>query len=281
MKQVILVSIIMFAGVQECRAKTDLLNMLKSYVPEPAAEEMVLPEVPESRSAAGPDWVALPAGRFLMGSLEASEGFMNAIPAHKVLMKAFEMSRTDVTVEQYARCVSSGRCAAPTTGGNCNWGKPGRQRHPVNCVSWEQANQYAKFIGARLPTEAEWEYAATSGGRGGKYPWGDENPTCENAVMLDCALEHGTSPVCSKPAGNTAQGLCDMAGNVWQWTQDKYGGSYAGVPADGSAFEAAGVARVVRGGSWDNGDSTLLRSIFRHAVRPGVRDDKVGFRVAR
>lgn len=102
----------------------------------------------------------------------------------------------------------------------CNSDKPGRQLHPVNCVDWEQANQYAKFKGARLPSDAEYEYAATSGGKNQKYPWGNEDETCDKAVMsgkgdYGCGSE-ATMPVCSKPAGNTAKGLCDMVGNVWQ-----------------------------------------------------------------
>lgn len=282
MRRLIIVAMIIFFGIQASNAETALMGALRSSVPASVSEGLIVPEVHEDRSATGPgpDWVALPAGSFLMGARDSGEAFGDAVPAHVVSLKAFEMSRTDVTVEQYAACVSAGRCAAPATGGNCNWGKPGRQQHPVNCVSWEQAARYAVFAGARLPTEAEWEYAATSGGRDRKYSWGGQDPACGLAVMGGCYTE-GTLPVCSRPAGNTAQGLCDMAGNVWQWTQDKYIGSYAGAPADGSAFETAGQARVTRGGSFDNGDFRLLQTVFRHGMVPGTRDARVGFRVAR
>ena len=207
-----------------------------------------------------------------------------ARPAHEVVIKTFGMSRTAVTVEQYAQCVREGRCAAPGTGGYCNWGKPGRELHPVNCVDWDQANQYASFMGARLPSEAEWEYAATSGGGNRKYPWGNEEPGCGLAVMnaggQGCD-KSGTLPVCSRPGGNTAQGLCDMAGNVWQWVQDKYQTSYAGAPGDGAAFEAAGVRRVLRGGSFYNSAAGHLRSDNRYSVDPGCRYGMIGFRLAR
>lgn len=283
MKTLLLAVAVLLQWAGRASAGAAALEDLRNYaagntVPVPLA----VPAVPDGyRSAApGPDWVTLPAGRFVMGVRAPGEGFLDASPAHEVSLKAFEMSRTDVTVEQYARCVSAGRCTTPASGVNCNWGKPGRERHPVNCVSWEQAVRYAGFVGARLPTEAEWEYAAASGGRSNKYPWGGEEPACGLAVMGGCDTE-GTMPVCSRPAGNTAQGLCDMAGNVWQWTRDKYSGSYANAPSDGSAFEAAGQARVVRGGSFDNGDFRLLRTVFRHGMAPGVRDAKVGFRVAR
>lgn len=281
MKTLICAAVVLFQCVGQASAGADALAVLRSCAVDYPAT-VPLPGAPDGYKSAAPrpEWVALPAGRFLMGVRDPGEAFGDAVPAHVVSLKAFEMSRTDVTVEQYAACVSAGRCAAPATGGNCNWGKPGRQQHPVNCVSWEQAARYAVFAGARLPTEAEWEYAATSGGRDRKYPWGGQDPACGLAVMGGCYTE-GTLPVCSRPAGNTAQGLCDMAGNVWQWTQDKYIGSYSGAPADGSAFETAGQARVTRGGSFDNGDFRLLQTVFRHGMVPGTRDARVGFRVVR
>ena len=195
------------------------------------------------------------------------------------------MSKTHVTVAQYAECVIKGACAEP---GNddffCNWGEADRQLHPVNCVDWNQAKQYAKFKGARLPSESEWEYAATSGGRDQKYPLGNEEPTCGKAVMYGggygCAINN-TMPVCSKPAGNTAQGLCDMAGNVFQWVQDTYRNSYKGAPVDGSAFKGAGSGRVMRGCSFIHLDARYLRAVGRENGHIGLRVGFVGFRLAR
>ncbi len=228
------------------------------------------------------EWVAIKGGKFAMG---ADNGDSDAKPLHEVAIKTFEMSKALITVEQYAECVIKGGCTEPGAGEYCNWGKTDRQRHPVNCVDWKQADRYAKFKAARLPSESEWEYAATSGGRNQKYPWGNEEPSCERAVMhgedaYGCD-GGGTMPVCSKPDGNTAQGLCDMAGNVWQWVQDKYQDSYADAPADGSAFEAAGSYRVWRGGSFINGGARYLRAKYRNNVGPGYRGSLVGFRVAR
>ncbi|MBP8971341.1 formylglycine-generating enzyme family protein, partial [Myxococcota bacterium] len=134
-------------------------------------------------------------------------------------------------------------------------------------------------------SEAEWEYAARSGGRDWKYPWGNENATCERAVMDDgsgngCG-RRSTWPVCSKPKGNTTQGLCDMAGNVWEWVQDWCHYSYNGAPTDGSAWEKpTGSRRVVRGGSW-NGDAGFVRAAFRNGVDPRFRFSNLGFRLAR
>ena len=224
------------------------------------------------------EWVSIPGGKFTMGTDDGASGFEDAKPIHEVAIKTFDMSKTDVTVEQYAECVIKGGCKEPATGGYCNWGVSGRQTHPVNCVDWYQANQYAKFKGARLPSESEWEYAATSGGNNQKYPWGNAAPTGDLAVMggLD-----STGPVCSKPAGNTAQGLCDMSGNVWQWVQDVYKDSYNGTPTDGTAFEGSGSDRVLRGGSFNDDVARYLRADIRGRNVPGSRNGGVGFRLAR
>jgi iron(II)-dependent oxidoreductase len=224
-----------------------------------------------------------------MGISETGGAFLDAKPVHKVAIKAFEMSKTHVTVEQYAECVSKGACSAPYPGSYCNWGVEGRRHHPVNCVDIWQAEDDAIFKGARLPREAEWEYAARSGGKDMKYPWGGGAPTCDKAVINDSSPqgipgcgEGSTWPVCSKPAGNTAQGLCDMAGNLGQWVQYTYADSYKAAPADGSAFVESGDWRphVVRGGSFDSFDSDKFRTGRRSSLKnfPG---DFVGFRIAR
>ena len=115
-----------------------------------------------------------------------------------------------------------------------------------------------------------------------KYPWGDAAATCERAVMADGGDGCGkgaTWPVCSKPAGNTAQGVCDMAGNVWEWVQDTYHDSYTDAPADGRAWEAGGSNRVYRGGSWWNG-ATWTRAAYRGRVDPSRASGNLGFRPA-
>ncbi|OGS06795.1 MAG: hypothetical protein A2270_11510 [Elusimicrobia bacterium RIFOXYA12_FULL_51_18] len=231
------------------------------------------------------EWVTITGGKFRMGTDSGENGFENAKPIHEVSIKTFAMSKTDVTVEQYAECVIKGGCTEPATGDYCNWGVAGRQLHPINCVDWDQASKYAKFKGGRLPSEAEWEYAATSGGKNQKYPWGNDEATCDKAVMYGnggygCG-KNSTMPVCSKTAGNTAQGLCDMVGNVWQWVQDKYQDSYKGAPADGSAFEAAGSLRVMRGGSFGSDVASSLRAGYRYSSVPGGRYGSLGFRLAR
>ncbi|HAT72978.1 MAG TPA: hypothetical protein DCS63_09205 [Elusimicrobia bacterium] len=254
------------------------LNQTSYYNPlgnqQPPVNPPVTPPVTPQPPPGPREWTFIGGGTFMMGTNELIDGFEGPKPVRQVSIKAFEMSRTDVTVAQYAECVTKGKCALPGAGGNCNWGVPGRQDHPVNCVTWDQANQFAKFKGARLPSESEWEYAARGGGQTQKYPWGGEAPVDSLLVMNTAA----TMPVCSKPAGNTAQGLCDMAGNVRQWVQDKYQNSYAGAPTDGSAFNGESNYWVMRGGCFSSAsyaqDDNYSRSL-------GFNSVCVGFRLAR
>ena len=184
-----------------------------------------------------------------------------------VSLGAFEISKTEVTVAQYRACWDAGACTKPKTGYSYNWGVSGRDNHPINGVDWKQATTFAEWAGGRLPTGDEWTYAATSGGQSWAYPWGDEPATCDRAIMSDggrgCGEGH-TWPVCSKPAGNSRQGVCDLAGNVWEWTAEREGASY----------------RVVRGGSWRRAWA-LLRTSSRVRYAPSARSVYLGFRLAR
>lgn len=229
-------------------------------------------------------WVPLPAGTFQMGR---SDGEPDEQPAHTVHVAGFELTKTEVTVGQYRRCVEAGACTPPCDKASdafSNWGRWGREDHPVNCVDWHQAQAFAAWAGGRLPTEAEWEYAARSGGAAQAYPWGDEPATCDRAVMDDggfgCGQGH-SAPVCSKPDGNSAQGVCDLAGNVWEWLQDEHHASYAGAPSDGSAWETEGAqTRVDRGGGWGS-NALTLRASLRGGDEPTRRSGDLGFRLAR
>ena len=242
------------------------------------------------------EWVSIKGGKFTMGTDDGSDLLKDAKPIHEVYIKTFEMSKTLVTVAQYKEYYNtlSGEAkknATPDTGSDCNWGKMDRDRtkDPINCVDWYQASQYAKFKGARLPTEAEWEYAARSGGKNQIYPWGNEDATSDKAVMntnstLPVLSEDGKE--CARKAGQTQQGLCDMAGNVSEWVQDTYPdpetnqGSYVGAPTNGSAFESVGDYRVMRGGCF-YGDAELLRSDYRSYSLSSFRPGIFGFRLAR
>ena len=227
-----------------------------------------------TRGKAGIQWVRISGGTFMMGSDDISPSTQ---PRHKVTIRPFEMAQTLVTNKQYQACVDAGVCAQGRSPGS--WLEGDHQ--PVVEVDWEQAQVFSRWVGGRLPSEAEWEYAARGGGREQKYPWGDEAATCERAVLGDCGGYEPTAPVCSKPAGNTRQGLCDMAGNAFEWVQDRYHDSYNGAPTDGSAWESpTGSDRVYRGGSWGTGASAA-RSANRVHQLPGFCNLRLGFRPAR
>ena len=142
-------------------------------------------------------------------------------PRHKVTVSSFQMSKTLVTNIQYKACVDDGACSpAHFSDGTCSIDTvPGNlaesfqgDDQPVVCVNWQQAVVFAKWAGGRLPTEAEWEYAARSGGKEQRYPWGNKDWTCNrtsgSGPSTKCLHEYRILPVCSKPTGNTKQGSC-------------------------------------------------------------------------
>ena len=221
------------------------------------------------------DWVKIPGGTFLMGTNDPKPDFGDAKPVHRVTLAGFYMSRTLVTNRQYRACVNAGACSTAPNMKGFNG-----DDQPVVGVNWDQAEAFAAWAGGRLPSEAEWEYAARSGGKDWKYPWGDGDANCGDAVIAGCGW-NATAPVCSKPAGNTAQGLCDMAGNAWEWLADWFHDSYKGAPLDGGAWiDPAGSARVFRGGSWNSG-ADAARAANRASFDPGYHANTLGFRVAR
>lgn len=221
---------------------------------------------------AGIKWVKIPGGSFMMGS---DTGDMEG-PAHKVTLKPFEMSKSVVTNKQWKACVAAGKCAPPDP--EClkrHLIHPEKQRldrddQPAVCMSVVEADRFAEWAGGFIPTEAQWEYAARGAGKVQTYPWGDEKIDCTRAVIHAGGAGCGRSeswPVCSKPKGNTAQGLCDMAGNVQQWTKDLYKNTYAGAPTDGTARLDEGLyERVIRGSYWAQQDyyHVTWRNISTH-----------------
>jgi hypothetical protein len=177
-----------------------------------------------------------------------------------------EFAKSEVTVAQYKACVEAGKCSAPKTGGDCNWDQAGRDAHPINCVDWDQATAFCGWAGGRLPTEREWYAEASESGKR-KFAWGDELVSCERAIWKQggsgCG-KNSTWPVCSKAAGHSVSGLCDLAGNVWEWTSSSEGRS-----------------RVVLGGSWDNDIPVMLRASARRLSAPANRYGSYGFRCGR
>ena len=230
--------------------------------------------------------VVVPAGPFWMGCNDAvdPECSDDEYPYHEVTLPEFRIDKTEVTLTDYAVCLDAGRCEAPDSGARCNWDVGARDGHPVNCISWSQAQNYCTSLGRRLPTEAEWEKAAR-GTRGWRYPWGNDEASCDFAVFhsdsgSSCGREQPTWPVCSKMGGESPYGACDMAGNVFEWVADWYEeGYYEESPAASPTGPASGTMRVLRGGAWLFG-AEYLRSSHRSAIDPSIRDVTLGFRCA-
>ena len=143
-------------------------------------------------------WKSIQSGTFDMGS---DTGGSEEQPVHSVTVQSFEMMDTEVTVELYRQCVDDHACTKPGTENLCNWKVSGRDDHPINCVDWQQAVEFCRWAGGRLPTEAEWEYAARSRGQDILYPWGNDLPTCSLANHSGC--ENQTWAACNTTAGNT------------------------------------------------------------------------------
>ena len=208
-------------------------------------------------------------------------------PVHEVHVSGFFIDTYEVTVSEYVACVRAGGCSEPKEthedDSYLNYGTPGRGKHPINGVDWNQAVAYCGWAKKRLPTEAEWEKAAR-GADGREYPWGNEAVSCRYAVMRDDLVGCGkdrTWEVGSKPAGVSPYGAHDMAGNVSEWVSDWYGeGDYASAPARDPEGPARGYSRAFRGGSHGSYRS-FLRSARRSYFMPDYANSNLGFRCVR
>jgi formylglycine-generating enzyme required for sulfatase activity len=198
-------------------------------------------------------------------------------PVHRVNLRSFQLSRHEVTHAQYAAFLTATERPAPP-----HWSEPrwSAASQPVVSVSYEDAAAFCKWAGGRLPTEAEWEYAAR-GPDGRRYPWGDAEPDRSRAVFhLDVGFGQ-TAPVASAPAGASPYGVLDLAGNVFEWCADWYDASYyARSPREDPPGPPSGTQRVIRGGSWLSLPDTL-RGAARASYPPASRSILIGIRVAR
>ena len=270
------------------------LSAQDSLSPKPTATPI---EVTPKELAHQVQWIMIPAGEVLIGSLKG-EGYENEKPQRRVKVDTFKISKSEVTVLQYAQCVAQDACSIKglreTAWGDlnlCNWNQVGREDHPINCISWAQARDFARWAHGRLLSEVEWSHAAQGGEARRMYPWGEAPASCDRAVLADfikgpgCGQGH-TAPVCSKRRGHTIQGVCDMVGNVWEWVMDEAHESYEDAPMDSAPWVSAdpilwdSVRRVYRGGgAFDERD---LPRIARRGFRdPHDRLHTLGFRVAR
>ena len=253
------------------------------------------------------DMVDVPAGSFQFGCKSNTPGKQscaNRTPVREIYIAAFQIDRTEVTSASYASCLHAGTCASddrsmedrkdrPSWDSACNLGKAGRENHPMNCVTWREADRYCRSVGRRLPSEEEWEKAAR-GIDGRTYPWGeadwisagglanigdDSLKRVSPLLSLEIGVNDGfaySAPVGSFPAGKSPYGAMDMMGNVREWTDS--------TPMIQEGERGAGTIdkkrRVVRGGSWGD-HPRWVDTYSRDASLLGTRGALLGFRCAR
>ena len=255
----------------------------------------------------------VPGGRFTMSS---DEGEPAERPSHPTRVASFWMDKYEVTRAAFSRFVSAtGHVTDPERVGkgwhwtdawrevaDAHWRDPhgpgqgplpraDSMRHPGVQVSWHDARAYCLWVGKRLPTEAEWELAAR-GETARTYAWGSQAPDAEGIFRASygrnecCAAEQSdgyrfTAPVGEFPRGQSARGIFDLTGNVWEWVEDSYEADcYARAPSDNPVNRALTERKVIRGGGWGN-DAQGLRATLRHSNRARDGLSMVGFRCAR
>jgi formylglycine-generating enzyme required for sulfatase activity len=246
-------------------------------------------------------FLEIPAGTFTMGA-QASDPSApnydehaqpNEGPPHQVSLSRFLLQRSPVTVRAYEVCVGDGWCSVDEVvqgGGYSNYGLDERRTHPINSVTWAGAVRYCAWLGARLPTEAEWEYAAR-GTDGRRFPWGDE-PGCgvyigegdagnqADLMRTECSFDGSQNVGAAR--GKSPFEVWGMAGNVWEWVADWYApDAYASHEPTDPKGPATGTERVQRGGGWTSKSAWELRSAARGALDPAQKFNDVGFRCAR
>jgi formylglycine-generating enzyme required for sulfatase activity len=245
-----------------------------------------------TRPADGMMMVYVPEGEFTMGS----NSYSNEQPIHTVYVDTFWMDQTEVTNKMYSLCVAAGKCNPPSSNSSYTrqsyYGNSEYDDFPVIYVSWNDADAYCKWAGGRdytvrLPTEAEWEKAASWDANKQEkrtYPWGDSiDCTLANYWGKDNGCVGDTTKVGSYPSGASFYGALDTAGNVWEWVADWYSSSYYSTLQDGvrnPAGPSSGDGRVLRGGSW-NYNAYNARSAYRGRGVPTVSNDVIGFRCSR
>ncbi|HFE66223.1 MAG TPA: hypothetical protein ENJ93_03085, partial [Chloroflexi bacterium] len=247
-----------------------------SPTPEPPATETAVPPPTATPTIEAPDrMVFIPAGSFLMGS---SDGQPDEQPEHEVALDAFFLDAFEVSNADYRECVADGGCEQPVlTNGFTRqnyFNDPAFDNYPVIGVRWTHADAYCQWAGKRLPTEAEWEYAA-SGPENFTWPWGNEfDPALSAAGSPD------TQPVDAFPDGVSPFGVFNMAGNVNEWVQDTYDSNfYANSPAENPLNEAPG-NRIYRGGSFANENGEFYTTSRRYNRSISTFDVDLGFRCA-
>ena len=256
-------------------------------VPNCPANEVYIPKTP-------PEGFTLGRGKVLYGFGKMhgtpADGFGDA-PHTVILTRPFCMDATEVIVKEMVRCVKEQGCREPAI--TDRWSTyPKKPEYPVNMVDWDTAKDFCEKQGQSLPTEAQWQWAATAG-ENLEYPWGNETPTCEYADFTQGTLPSpggdagcdggGPSPVGKRTKGDRVWPtghLHDLAGNVWEWTLDTYGRYPKETQTDPLHVSATDVTHVVRGGGW-NRSHRGITVWFRGAAIHTYKVPGLGFRCVR
>lgn len=249
--------------------------------PEP---KIVIPPAPQIETLPrtiigkdGKEMILIPAGEFVMGSDEDAD----EKPLHNIYLDAYSISRYPVTNAEYKKFVDAMKRRVPEHWKNGQIPRD-KENHPVVNVSWNDAVAYAQWAGARLPTEAEWEKAASWDDAKKvkcRYPWGNEFDK-DKCNTRESGIRDTTPVGQYSPQGDSPYSVGDMAGDVLEWCVDRYDGNYyKNSPAQNPQGQFSGQARVLRGGSWF-GDQSQARCADRFCDNPGFCDYFVGFRLA-
>ncbi len=228
----------------------------------------------------GKEMVLIPVGSFEMGD-HFSEGEEDELPVHKVTLDAFYMDTHEVTVGQFKQFVNQTGYDYDHMWNDVAKYSPGDD-YPMIYVNWNDATAYAEWAGKRLPTEAEWEYAARGGLVGQRYVWGDDEKLARDYANYEWVEGKDKWELCS-PVGSfkpNGYGLYDMAGNVLEWCADRYDGNYyTNSPANNPQGREDSIYkyRVLRGGSW-LALTNSLRVAYRPIDNPNSRYIYYGFR---
>lgn len=262
-------------------------------------------------SATSSAMIGVPAGRCIVGAVWESFAYDNELPPYQTEVASFRIARLPITNDEYKGFITDGGYARRELWSDDGWASREREGwdaplywgregsdwqaramfdtaplagdHPVSGISWHEAEAFARYAGARLPTEAEWEKAASwDAARNSKrrFAWGDEPPSPERCNSD--ARVWGTTPVGSFPAGASPYGCLDMTGNVWEWTSDAFAPHKGFEPFPYPEYSEKwfdGDHRVLKGGSWAT-SAPVLRTSFRNFFRRDFRIAFAGIRLA-
>ena len=216
--------------------------------------------------------VFIPGGTFAMGTIDDDRSG----PVHEVTLSPYCLDRTEVTVQAFERCVREAGCPWGFTNGSCDVERA--PDHPMGCVTWDEAARYCELAGARLPTEAEWEFAAR-GTDGRPFPWGQAPPR-DQLCWSGVAPRDASCPVGSFASGASPFGVLDMAGNLYEWALDEYVPYSSDAARDPRIAPEPGRRKGLRGGTYAQTDLVLMHATVRYGDSPTERSRGTGIRCA-